>query len=241
MNYLKPFEMKEFTVAHDQCAMRVNTDGCLLGAVAGEEFKAHQVQHALDIGTGSGVIAMQLAQRFDKAYVDAVEIHGPSAKQASENFSKSPYAGRMVCYHEPIQEFEHNLLYDLIVSNPPYFESGPTKLDAGIAAARHALTLDFKSLVMNASRLLKDSGQFWVILPADQSDRFLDEAMDEGLNLKNIIHVYPKAEREANRCIYGLCKCEVDEPQRKKITLYKEDQHYTEEAREVLSPFYDSL
>jgi tRNA1Val (adenine37-N6)-methyltransferase len=92
MNYLKPFEMKEFTVAHDQCAMRVNTDGCLLGAVAGEEFGSDQVQHVLDIGTGSGVIAMQLAQRFEKAYVDAVEIHGPSAKQATENFSKSPYA-----------------------------------------------------------------------------------------------------------------------------------------------------
>jgi len=241
MNYLKPFEMKEFTVAHDQCAMRVNTDGCLLGAVAGEEFDSNQVQHVLDIGTGSGVIAMQLAQRFEKAYVDAVEIHGPSAKQATENFSKSPYAGRMVCYHEPIQEFEHNLLYDLVVSNPPYFETGPTKLDAGIAAARHALTLDFKSLVMNAARLLKNNGQFWVILPCDQSDRFLDEAMDEGLNLKTIIHVHPKAEREANRCIYGLCKCEVDEPIRKKITLYAEDQHYTEEAREVLSPFYASL
>jgi len=241
MNYLKPFEMKEFTVAHDQCAMRVNTDGCLLGALAGEEFELDRIQHILDVGTGSGVIAMQLAQRFEKAYVDAVEIHGPSAKQASENFSKSPYAGRMVCYHEPIQEFEHNLLYDLIVSNPPYFESGPTKLDTGIAAARHALTLDFKSLVMNASRLLKDSGQFWVILPTDQSDRFLDEALDEGLSLKDIIHVHPKTEREANRCIYGLCKCEVDEPRRKKITLYQEDHHYTAEAREVLSPFYASL
>lgn len=241
MNYLKPFKMKEFSVAHDQCAMRVNTDGCLLGAIAGEDFDAFQVQHVLDIGTGSGVIAMQLAQRFEKAYIDAVEIHGPSAKQATDNFSKSPYAHRMVCYHEPIQEFELNLLYDLIVSNPPYFESGPTKLDAGVAAARHALTLDFKSLVMNASRLLKKNGQFWVILPCDQSDRFLDEAMDEGLSLQTIIHVHPKSGREANRCIYGLCKCEVDEPVRKSITLYSKNQDYTEEAREMLSPFYASL
>ncbi len=241
MNYLKPFEMKKFTVAHDQSAMRVNTDGCLLGAIAGDGFASDQVQNVLDIGTGSGVIAMQLAQRFEKAYVDAVEIHGPSARQATENFANSPYAGRMVCYHEPIQEFEHNLVYDLIVSNPPYFEKGPTKLDAGIAAARHALTLDFKSLVMNASRLLKNNGQFWVIIPSDQSNRFLDEAMDEGLSLKTIIRVHPKAEREANRCIYGLCKCEVNEPVRKKITVYEDDQHYTEETREVLAPFYTSL
>ncbi len=211
MNYLKPFEMKEFTVAHDQCAMRVNTDGCLLGAVAGEEFEPHEVQHVLDIGTGSGVIAMQLAQRFEKAYVMLWKSTVLVQKQATENFSKSPYAGRMVCYHEPIQEYELNLLYDLIVSNPPILKRGPTKLDAGIAAARHALTLDFKSLVMNASRLLKN-GQFWVILPCDQSDRFLEEAMDEGLSLKTIIHVHPKAEREANRCIYGLCKCQLMNP-----------------------------
>jgi len=241
MNYLKPFEMKEFTVAHDQCAMRVNTDGCLLGAIVGEQIEPKNVQHVLDIGTGSGVIAMQLAQRFTQAYVDAVEIHGPSAKQATENFSRSPYTDRMICYHEPVQEFEHNLLYDVIVSNPPYFEEGPTKLDLGIAAARHALTLDFKSLVMNASRLLKNNGQFWVILPCDQSDRFLDEALDEGLSLQTIINVHPKAGREANRCIYGLCKCEVNEPTRKSITLYAEDHLYTEEARKVLSPFYPSL
>jgi tRNA1Val (adenine37-N6)-methyltransferase len=241
MNYLKPFEMKEFSVAHDQCAMRVNTDGCLLGAIAGEHLGPLDVQHALDIGTGSGVIAMQLAQRFPKAYVDAVEIHGPSAKQATANFKDSPFANRMVCYHEPIQEFELNLLYDIIVSNPPYFEDGPTKLDAGVAAARHALTLDFKSLVHNAARLLKTSGCFWVILPCDQSDRFLDEALDEGLYLNSIIHVHPKENRSANRCIYSLTKQEVSEPQRRKITLYENDQCYTSEAREVLSPFYASL
>ena len=241
MNYLKPFEMKEFTVAHDQCAMRVNTDGCLLGAIAGEDLSISEVQHVLDVGTGSGVIALQLAQRFCKAYVDAVEIHGPSAKQASQNFSESPFANRMVCYYEPIQEFEHNLQYDLIVSNPPYFEDGPTKIDQGIAAARHALTLDFKSLVMSASRLLKNNGQFWVILPCDRSDRFLDEALDEGLNLKTIVQVHPKTGREANRCIYCMCKCDVDEPERKTITLYTEDHSYTDKAQEVLSPFYSSL
>ena len=241
MNYLKPFEMKEFSVAHDQCAMRVNTDGCLLGALAGEDLSSNDVQHALDIGTGSGVIAMQLAQRFPKAYVDAVEIHGPSAKQATNNFKESPFANRIVCYHEPIQEFELNLLYDIIVSNPPYFEDGPTKMDAGVAAARHALTLDFKSLVHNAARLLKATGKFWVILPCDQSDRFLDEALDEGLHLNSIIHIHPKENRTANRCIYALGKYDIEEPVRRKIILYENDQCYTTEAKEVLSPFYASL
>ena len=91
MNYTKPFKMKEFEVAHDKCAMRVNTDGCLLGALAASNAAVKDVSRVLDIGTGSGVIALQLAQRFTNAFVDAIEIHGPSAKQAMDNFRNSPY------------------------------------------------------------------------------------------------------------------------------------------------------
>ena len=195
MNYTKPFKMKEFEVAHDQCAMRVNTDGCLLGALAASNTAVDSVQRVLDIGTGSGVIALQLAQRFQKAFVDGIEIHGPSAKQAMDNFRNSPFHSRMVCYHQPIQEFEMNTYYDIIVSNPPYFEEGPTKSDHGVAAARHALTLDFKSLVMSVSGLLKPQGSFWAILPCDRKDRFLDAALDEGLYLNEVIHIKPKENR----------------------------------------------
>ena len=120
MNYMKPFKMKEFEVAHDQCAMRVNTDGCLLGALAASSTAVNDVQRVLDIGTGSGVIALQLAQRFTDAFVDGIEIHGPSAKQAMDNFRNSPYHSRMVCYHQPIQEYEKNTNYAIIVSHPTY-------------------------------------------------------------------------------------------------------------------------
>ena len=241
MNYTKPFRMKEFEVAHDQCAMRVNTDGCLLGALAASNTPAVGVQNVLDIGTGSGVIALQLAQRFPKAFIDGIEIHGPSAKQAMDNFRISPYHSRMVCYHQPIQEFEMNTYYDIIVSNPPYFEDGPTKSDQGIAAARHALTLDFKSLVMSVSGLLKPNGSFWAILPCDRKDRFLDAALDEGLFLSEVIHMRPKENREANRCIFGLSKIHSGEAHHKTITIYADDQSYTTEAKEILSPFYSSL
>jgi len=192
MNYTKPFKMKEFEVAHDQCAMRVNTDGCLLGALAASNTATEEVQRALDIGTGSGVIALQLAQRFPKAFVDGIEIHGPSAKQAMDNFRNSPFHARMVCYHQPVQEYQMNTYYDIIVSNPPYFEDGPTKSDHGIAAARHA-------------------------------------------------HIKPKENREANRCIFGLSKINTGDAHHRTITVYTNDQSYTSETHEVLSPFYDSL
>ena len=241
MNYTKPFKMKEFEVAHDQCAMRVNTDGCLLGALAASSTAVNDVQRVLDIGTGSGVIALQLAQRFANAFVDGIEIHGPSAKQAMDNFRNSPYHSRMVCYHQPIQEFEMNTYYDIIVSNPPYFEEGPTKSDHGVAAARHALTLDFKSLVMSVSGLLKPNGSFWAILPCDRKDRFLDAALDEGLILNEVIHIKPRENRDANRCIFGLSKSNTGDAQHRTITIYADDQSYTSETHEVLSPFYDSL
>ena len=241
MNYMKPFKMKEFEVAHDQCAMRVNTDGCLLGALAASSTAVNDVQRVLDIGTGSGVIALQLAQRFTDAFVDGIEIHGPSAKQAMDNFRNSPFHSRMVCYHQPIQEFGMNTYYDIIVSNPPYFEDGPTKSDHGVAAARHALTLDFKSLVMSVSGLLKPKGSFWAILPCDRKDRFLDAALDEGLFLNEVIHIRPKEQREANRCIFGLSKINNGDALHRTITIYEDDQSYTSETHEVLSPFYDSL
>jgi tRNA1Val (adenine37-N6)-methyltransferase len=241
MNYTKPFKMKEFEVAHDQCAMRVNTDGCLLGALAASNTAVDSVQRVLDIGTGSGVIALQLAQRFQKAFVDGIEIHGPSAKQAMDNFRNSPFHSRMVCYHQPIQEFEMNTYYDIIVSNPPYFEEGPTKSDHGVAAARHALTLDFKSLVMSVSGLLKPQGSFWAILPCDRKDRFLDAALDEGLYLNEVIHIKPKENREANRCIFGLSRHYTGDAHHRAITIYSADQSYTTETHDVLSPFYDSL
>ncbi|MDE0987201.1 MAG: methyltransferase [Schleiferiaceae bacterium] len=238
MRLTEPFQMKKFSVAHDECAMRVNTDGCLLGALAGSSFRTEEVHHVLDIGTGSGVIALQMAQRFNKAFVDGVEIHGPSARQATENFKNSMFSGRMVCYHEPLQEFTLNVQYDLIVSNPPYFESGPTKSDQGVAAARHALTLDFKSLIEFSSKLLKQSGEFWCILPVDRSASLMEEAIDEELYPKSLLYIKPSKNRQPNRVIIGFSKERGIEPVKKELILYNEEKQYTQAAIQVLMPFY---
>jgi tRNA1Val (adenine37-N6)-methyltransferase len=233
--------MKQFTVAHDHCAMRVNTDGCLLGALAGEDEKLNKVQHILDIGTGSGVIALQMAQRFENAFVDAVEIHGPSAKQAAQNFIASPWSNRMICYHEPLQEFESGSGYDLIISNPPFFENGPTKSDNGVANARHTLTLDFNSLIEHTSRLLNDSGSFWCILPAERAENMIDIALEEHMYPSHIYYIRPKKNREANRLILKFIKERKVETEKKELILYDSTQHYSEAAKGLLAPFYKSL
>mmetsp|Transcript_13899 Transcript_13899/g.20516 ORF Transcript_13899/g.20516 Transcript_13899/m.20516 type:complete len:241 (+) Transcript_13899:107-829(+) len=240
MKFVGPFEMKQFSVQHDSCAMRVNTDGCLLGALAGECKEPDDVQHVLDIGTGSGVIALQMAQRFGKAFIDAVEIHGPSAKQASDNFISSPWENRMICYHEPLQEFQASASYDIIVSNPPYFEHNPTKKE-GVANARHALTLDFSSLTEYASRNLKEDGSFWCVLPADRSESMIEAAIEEILFPSYICSIRPKSDREPNRVIMAFQKEQVEETVKKELILFEEYHEYTNEAHDLLSPFYANL
>lgn len=233
--------MKEFSVAHDKCAMRVNTDGCLLGAIAGEEQEVSEVKRILDIGTGSGVIALQMAQRFPKAFVDAVEIHGPSAKQAAENFKKNAWSHRMICYHEPLQEFDSGILYDVIVTNPPYFESGPTKSDEGVARARHALTLDFKSLLEHSSKLLREGGSFWCIIPADRQNQMIDAAIEEHLFPVKIYDIKPKEGKQANRVVLHLSKQANVDMMREELVLYAQNKVYTESSKRLLAPFYLSL
>lgn len=152
---LKPFLMKQFSIAHDRCAMPVNSDGYLLGALAAGGSNPAKVSRILDIGTGSGVIALQMAQRFENAVVDAVEIHGPSAEQACENFERSPFRRRMTCHHQSLQEFEAEAQYNIIVSNPPYFEGGTESSESAVAAAKHTLLLDYRRLVQKAALLLR--------------------------------------------------------------------------------------
>lgn len=230
--------MKQFSVVHENCAMRVNTDGCLLGAVAGKGIQNDESYHILDIGTGSGVIALQLAQRFPESFIDAVEIHGPSAKEATKNFKSSPWSDRMVCYHQAIQEFDTSTQYDLIVSNPPFFEHGPTRADEGVANARHALTLDFKALLEHTSKVLKDSGSFWCVLPFNRLEAFIEAGFEEHLFPKHILSISPKSEKPPNRAIVALYKTNSSETVKKELVIYESDNSYTKETKTLLGPFY---
>ena len=163
------FRFKQFAVEQDDVAMKVGTDGVLLGAWADCEG----AKRILDIGTGTGVIALQMAQRNPEAHIQAVEIDEAAARRARANFDNSPWAERLEVEQTAVQEFESAEKFDLIVSNPPYFVDSLLPPDAKRSTARHTHDLTFEELDSAVCRLLADDGRFALILPVAEFEKYL--------------------------------------------------------------------
>lgn len=166
------FTFQKFTIHQDRCAMKVGTDGVLLGAWA------HGGKRILDIGTGTGLVAIMMAQRFADAHVTAVEIDHNAALQACNNANCSPFASRIGIVETSIQNFEvyGTQLFDSIVSNPPFFTDSLKNPDSQRATARHADTLPYRDLFTAVKRLLAEDGEFSAIIPSDCLTSFIAEA-----------------------------------------------------------------
>jgi len=162
------FRMKAFTIQQDRCAMKVGTDAILLGVWAMAEAPCS----ILDIGTGSGILALMLAQRFPEAHVHAVDIDESACGQAADNFARSPFAPRISLHCTAIQEFAADDRFDLIVCNPPYFSNSLKSKGAARNMARHNDALPLDELAVSIDRLLAGSGRCCLILPPDVSDAF---------------------------------------------------------------------
>ncbi|MFZ4542804.1 MAG: tRNA1(Val) (adenine(37)-N6)-methyltransferase [Saprospiraceae bacterium] len=195
----KPFLFKQFQIFQDSCAMKVGTDGVLLGAWANTD----QVKHALDIGTGTGIIAIMLAQRNTGIYVDGVEVEEKSSIQAKENMVASPFRERLEVYHTDIQSFAAitNNQYDLIVSNPPYFSGGTLSSALEKTTVRHTVKLSHDELIIAAKRLLRPKGKFCVILPFTEGLRLQELSEKLGLYCTKKTEVKSKREKTAERLL----------------------------------------
>ncbi len=180
------FRFKQFAVDQSGCAMKINTDGVLLAAVATQEAPVR----ILDIGTGTGVIAMMLAQRFPAAAVDAVEIESAAAETASRNFEASPFASRLAVHTGDIAAFDGTGRYDLIISNPPFFVKDLKNPSKEKSLARHAHEDFFSGLIRKVASLLNTGGSFWVILPVKQAEELVVEAVLYKLFPSRIIHIH---------------------------------------------------
>ncbi len=189
------FRFKQFTIHQDRTAMKVGTDGVLLGAWASLDGEESNI---LDIGAGTALIALMMAQRNPLSHIDAIEIDEASADQAAENIAASPWRDRISLYKCAVQEFESHRKYDLIVSNPPFFCNSLLPPKAERSAARHTITLSFEDLLFAVERLLSDGGRFALILPYSEFKLFEKEAITK-FTLTKICNVKSFDDSEAIR------------------------------------------
>jgi tRNA1Val (adenine37-N6)-methyltransferase len=212
------FRFKKFSIAQDQCAMKVGTDGILLAAWA----KVEEVQRILDIGTGTGLIALMLAQRQAQAKVVGIEIDQAAAKQAQTNAVESPFASRVEIIQGSIQDYTHTAAepFDLIISNPPFFSGGVLSENAGRAEVRHTVKLSHHDLLRSVQVLLNPAGRFCLILPLLEGLRFQELAQTYQLYTQHICKVAPRPGKPANRLLLELGKSKVSDPQTTSLTIY---------------------
>lgn len=173
----KDFQFKQFTVSQDHCAMKVGTDGVLLGAWA------HGDARILDIGTGTGLIALMMAQRFPEASIDAIEIDHDAATQAKENVARSPFTERIHVIETSLQQFEPATHYNIIVTNPPFFSHSLKSPDDSRRLARQTDSLPFSAIFTFAVQYLTPNGELSAIIPTDYLEEFSQEAFMHGMFL----------------------------------------------------------
>lgn len=232
----KPFNFKQFVIDQDQCTMKVGTDGVLLGAWA----NVTNVKQILDIGTGTGVIAIMLAQRTTDAVVKGVEIDTAACQQAAENMAKSPWSNRLEAINASIQDFSHQTeqRFDLIVSNPPFFSGGTFSQNQDKANVRHTVKMPHGDLLSAVRTLLDNDGKFCVILPLIEGLRLKELALSYHLNCTRITEVYPKADLQIERLLMQFEKKEVGLVKDSLIIQKNRRNEWTEAYIELTKAFY---
>jgi tRNA1Val (adenine37-N6)-methyltransferase len=232
----KMFQFKQFGVDQSGCAMKINTDGVLLGAMADADRPAA----ILDIGTGTGVIALMLAQRFESAKVDAVEIDEHAAKTAGHNFKNSIFHNRLTIYFSDIKTFfdEHpDNKHDLIVSNPPFYINSLESPIEKRSLAKHTEGNFFEALMKDVSRHLSVTGACWVILPPDTASMVAPLVTQNGMHLQKKISIRSYPHSQAHRAI--LCIGFNEIPLKiSNLTIYKTAGIYSEEYKQLLRPYF---
>ncbi len=229
------FSFKQFTINQDHCAFKVGTDGVILGAAA-------DLDHArtvLDIGTGTGLIAIMCAQR-SLASVTAIEPDPDSFRQACENTEQSPWKERIKVYNSDLQSYipKSGDKYDLIISNPPYFRHSLLNPDAKKASSRHTFSLSSEDLILHSERLLCEKGSLQLILPYEEGTVFMAEAAGSGFYCNSIIKVRPVPEGKVIRLVMKLER-ERKPLHERFLTIETGTRHYyTDEYKALTRDFY---
>lgn len=230
------FAFKQFVIRQDKCAMKVGTDAVLLGAWVIPNGSLN----ILDIGTGTGVIALMLAQK-SKAKIHAIDIDQSAFEQAKINFEESIFKDNLSAEHTSLQEFSKasGKKYDLVVTNPPYFVDSLKNSDSNRSNARHADILPYIELIQGVKAVMSEKGKFCLILPKNEAIKFRELAEDRGLHLSKLLRVrttLDKGEEKRQLMQFEIRPTEFSESS---LVIEKDERHsYTDEYKNLTKDFY---
>jgi len=239
----KPFTFKQFTIAQDRCAMKIGTDGVLLAAWTSLDNNPYSI---LDIGAGTGIIALMLAQRSTADTIEAIELDDDAFEQCTENFEASIWADRLFCFHAGFDEFvgeydtsevDNDELYDLIVSNPPFYTEEVTSGYEARDNARQNSSLPFNELLSGVSKLLAPNGVFSTIIPFKEEESFITLAASFQLFPKRITRVKGNATALVKRSLIEFQQATVT-LQTSELIIEEERHQYTQDYIDLTKDFY---
>jgi len=231
----QPFRFKQFSLTDFRSAMKINTDGVLLGAWT----QLPSWGKILDIGTGCGLIALMLAQRSNLE-ITAIDVHGESAAEAGENFNSSPWKSRMQTSHISFQDFskQKSEKYSLIVCNPPFFSKSLLSANESKNIVKHDHFLSFSELLEGTIKMLDPDGMLSLIIPSHRFHEFNIKASGLGFFCSRRTAIVPKAGKETNRYLLEYSMEPISDRKDTSLTLLHSDNSFTAEYKELTRPFY---
>ncbi len=233
------FQFKKFIVHHAYSTMKVGTDAVLLGTLTDIPIKGK----ILEVGTGTGIISLILAQRCE-AQITAIDIHQASVWEARANFKESPWSQRLKALMISYQLYAaqgNPIRYDLIISNPPFFENDLKSTDENRNLARHNGNLSYRDFLIASRYFLSEQGKLCLILPPTEAQIFVEEAKNSGFYLQKKIEIKPKPEKEANRLILSFGNQDSQKFKTESLTIRNSDNSYSEVYKKLTEDFYVSL
>lgn len=237
---MKPFQFKQFTVNQDKTAMKIGTDAVLLGAWCNlGEFP----DAILDIGSGTGIISLMLAQRSDAMTIDAVEIDENAYEQTVENFEQSDWGDRLFCYNASFTDFANEMeeeeeVYDIIVSNPPFYSNAFETEDESRNKARFTTSLSFENLLKGVAKILSETGLFSVIIPYQEEENFIRLAKEEDLFLNKVCRVKGNETSAIKRSMLTFSFKNDKNVVEEELIIEKERHQYTDAYINLTKDFY---
>lgn len=232
------FRFKQFFIRQTLSTMKVNTDGVLLGAWSAKNAKANRV---LEIGTGTGYIALMVAQKLREATIDAIDIDISAYRQALQNFTENELGSIIQCHHSSLQEFSKisSVQYDLIISNPPFFTGGVFSDNENKANVRHTIKLSHSELLSGVRTLLDKEGVFDVILPTAEGLQLIGMASKYGLFLKNKTEVITRENKNVERLLLRFSKTNHAETITDQMLIkYEDSQQNSKEYIDLTKDYY---